>query len=311
MQKTRKKVPTVGKRRARKLQSLEKRPDEQIVLTVETEARDVEAHYDWIGEAFGKPVVQIARPQSRQAWIEVYFEEPAEAELAAEVVRARRGIRGAIVRVTRTRDWLTFWKHHFKPVNIGQQLRICPVWERAAAKAKGRKTILVDPGLSFGTGEHFTTRFCLEMVDRLCQKSAPKSMLDVGTGSGILAIAAIKLGCPKALGTDNDATALEQAVKNAKLNGVADRLTLKTQDITTASPRIKYELVCANILAPVLVQVAPALVGVTKRHLVLSGIREMELDSVAEPYLQQGGREIARDGDGEWGGLLFEFGRTE
>lgn len=306
--KTKPGVPRVGTRRTAEFQSLEKKADEQIVLTAEVAALDVETHYDWIAEAFGHPTVQLTRPNSRQAWIEVYFDNHAAAALAAEVVRARRGVRGAIVRVTRTHDWLTFWKHHFKPVNIGDRLRICPVWEKKAARVKGRETILVDPGLSFGTGEHFTTRFCLEMVDRLCQNSAPVSMLDVGTGSGILAIAALKLGCRRALGTDNDATALEQAVKNAALNGVADRLKLKVQDITAASPRIRYDLVCANILAPVLQQVAPALVAVTRRHLVLSGIREMELDSVAEPYLQQGGREIGRDGDGEWGGLLFEFG---
>jgi ribosomal protein L11 methyltransferase len=183
------------------------------------------------------------------------------------------------------------------------------VWAKHAAKAKGRKTILVDPGLSFGTGEHFTTRFCLEMVDRLCQNSAPVSMLDVGTGSGILAIAALKLGCKHVLGTDNDAAALEQAKKNARLNRVEDRLALRAQDITAAMPKRKFDLVCANILGPLLQQVAPSLARLTKRHLVLSGIREVELDAVAEAYLQNGGREIGRDGNGEWGGLLFAFGK--
>jgi ribosomal protein L11 methyltransferase len=283
--------------------------DEQIILTLETDAARADENYDWLAEAFARPVVQLTRPGHHRVWLEVYFETHIEAAIAEKICARRRGVRATKIRTTRTRDWLTFWKHHFKPQNIGTQLRICPVWSPEAARAPGRKTILVDPGLSFGTGEHFTTRFCLEMVDRVCQNSAPVSMLDIGTGSGILAIAALKLGCKRAIGTDNDGTALEQARKNARLNRTGDRLKFCVQDILTESPRTKYDLVCANILGPLLQQAAPHIARATKRHLVLSGIREMELDGVAEAYLQLGGREVGRDGDGEWGGLLFEFGK--
>lgn len=281
----------------------------QQVLTVEAGGAQADRLYDWLGGAFGRPVVQLSRPGFAHVWLEVYFDTAAEALLADELVKNRRGVRATQLRVVRPRDWLTFWKHHFKAQNIGSRLRICPVWSPGDAKVKGRKTILVDPGMSFGTGEHFTTRFCLEMVDRLCQNSAPVSMLDIGTGSGILAIAALKLGCRRAIATDNDELALEHARKNARLNRAGDRVKFRVQDITAQAPREKFDLVCANILGPLLVQVAPAVARLTRRHLVLSGIRELELDGVAEAYLQQGGREIGRDGDGEWGGLLFEFGK--
>ena len=281
----------------------------QIVLTLETDGARADELFDWLGEAFARPVVQLARPGESRVWLEVYFVEHAEAALAEKIAMKRGGVRATNLRVTKPRDWLTFWKHHFKPQNIGAKLRICPVWSPGAARAKGRKTILVDPGMSFGTGEHFTTRFCLEMVDRLCHNTAPASMLDIGTGSGILAIAALKLGCRRAIGTDNDAVALEQAKKNARLNRVGANVKFRVQDITAVAPREKFDLVCANILTPLLVQVAPAISRLAKRHLVLSGIREFELDGVAEAYMQQGGREIARDGDGEWGGLLVEFGK--
>ncbi len=279
----------------------------QIVLTLETGGARADELNDWLGEAFARPVVQLSRPGDSRVWLEIYFDDPTVAALAEEIAKKQRGVRATKIRVVRPRDWLTFWKHHFKPQNIGARLRICPVWLPRAAHAKGRKTVLVDPGMSFGTGEHFTTRFCLEMVCRLCQNSAPVSLLDIGTGSGILAIAALKLGCRRAVGTDNDETALEQARKNARLNRVGDRLKFRVQDITAEAPREKYDLVCANILGPLLQQCAPVIARTARRHLVLSGIREMELDGVAEAYMQQGGREIARDGDGEWGGLLFEF----
>lgn len=281
---------------------------EQTVLTLEAEGRRADELDAWLSEAFARPVVHFARPTDSRVWIEVYFEKPDEAAIAEKIAAKRRGVRATQVRTVTPRDWLTFWKHHFKPQNIGARLRICPVWMPKAAKAKGRHTLLMDPGMSFGTGEHFTTRFCLERVDQLCRKPVPATMLDIGTGSGILAIAARKLGVRTALATDNDPIALEHAVKNAKLNGIRTGLKFVTQDITTEAPKKKYDLVCANILGPLLIQVAPQIARLTKRHLILSGIREMELDAVAEAYMQNGGREVGRDGDGEWGGLVFRFG---
>jgi len=110
----------------------------------------------------------------------------------------------------------------------------------------------------------------------------------------------------RVLGTDNDAQALEQARRNLALNRLSRRIRLAVMDITTAPPPGRFDLVCANIYARILIEVAPALVRCAQKHLVLSGIREHELDGVAETYLDLGLREIGRDGDGQWGGLVLE-----
>lgn len=281
----------------------------QYIATAEVPHARADELYDELQERFGRPVVQLSRPGHHRVWLEIYFDREADARRAAKALAGLRGVAGTAVRKSEPKQWLSFWKHHFKPQDIGRKLRICPVWRRSEGRRPGRKTLWVDPGLSFGTGEHFTTRFCLEMIDRLCEKRAPLSVIDVGTGSGILAMAAVRLGCRTVVGTDNDAQALVQARKNLSLNRLTARVQLREEDITQRAPARRYELVCANILGPVLIEVAPALAALTGRHLVMSGIRETDLDGVAAAYQTLGGREIARDGDGEWGGLLFEFDR--
>lgn len=276
------------------------------VLTVEAGAAQADALAAWLEARFGKPPVQLQRPMADRVWIELYFDTDVEALIASRVAAGRPGVLGAATRLCRARDWQAFWRHHFHAHNVGERLRICPTWEARRDRAPGRVRLLLDPGLSFGTGEHFTTRFCLEMVDTLCQKSRPLSMLDVGTGSGILAMAAAKLGVRRVLGTDNDPQALEQARKNLALNRLGRRVRLAVMDILVDPPPGRFDLVCANIYARILVDVAPALARCARRHLVLSGIREQELDGVADAYVELGLREIGRDGDGQWGGLVLE-----
>lgn len=287
---------------------------DHAVLTVETGAAEADEVAAWLEARFGRPPVQLQRPGADRVWIEVYFDTDEQAQLAARIAAAQRGAAGIGTRRCRARDWQAFWRHHFHAHNVGTRLRICPAWEarrdRTRAGSRGRATLLVDPGLSFGTGEHFTTRFCLEMVDALCQKSPLVSMLDVGTGSGILAMAAAKLGVRSVLGIDHDAQALHQAEANLKLNRLGRRVRLAVQDITIDPPPGRFDLVCANVYGRVLVEVAPALARCTKRYLALSGIREHELDGVADAYRGLGGREIVRDGDGQWGGLVLEWTRS-
>ena len=281
-------------------------PADQSVLTLEADAAYADELAAWLEARFGKSPVQLQRPDSNRVWIELYFDTDAEAVRASRASAGQPGVLGAGTRLCRARDWQSFWRHHFHAHDVGTRLRICPTWEARRDRAPGRVRLLLDPGLSFGTGEHFTTRFCLEMLDTLCQKSRPLSMLDVGTGSGILAMAAAKLGVRRVLGTDNDAQALEQARRNLALNRLGRRIRLAVMDITTAPPPGRFDLVCANIYARILIEVAPALVRCAQKHLVLSGIREHELDGVAETYLDLGLREIGRDGDGQWGGLVLE-----
>jgi ribosomal protein L11 methyltransferase len=168
--------------------------------------------------------------------------------------------------------------------------------------------VVINPGLSFGTGDHFTTRFCLEMIDSLSLPQAPASFLDVGTGSGILAIAAARLGARRVVATDNDERALEHARANAKLNGMSKRIRWVVSDITAdALPTGGFDIVCANLYGTLLAGVAPALVRAAKKRLILSGIREQETDMVSDAFIEAGARETVRDGNGEWSGLVFEI----
>lgn len=278
------------------------------VLTVETADDLADALAARLEERWNRTAVQLQRPNANRVWIELYFEKDAEALQAAHTVRLWPGVLAAQPRVCRGRDWHSFWKHHFHPRDIGARLQIRPIWKPLCGAARTRKIIWLDPGLSFGTGEHFTTRFCLEQIDKLCATERPRTMLDVGTGSGILAIAAAKLGVKSIAAFDHDPQAIEQARINVRRNraGAAVRLSVRDM-VADGLPKGRFDIVCANVYSRLLIESAPGLARAARHRLLLSGIREQELDSVADAFLAEGGREIARDGDGEWGGLVLAW----
>jgi ribosomal protein L11 methyltransferase len=155
----------------------------------------------------------------------------------------------------RHEDWAESWKKHFKPLEIGRELLIKPSWSRLRAKP-GQRVIILDPGLSFGTGHHPTTAFCLKEVARAARRkgAANRAFLDAGTGSGILVIAAAKLGFAPADAFDYDPDALRVARANARRNSVAEKIRFSQQDATKFRPGRKYSLICANLSAEVLMQ---------------------------------------------------------
>jgi len=278
------------------------------ILTLEIFRDSTEAIADQLESDWGFNVIQLERPGHDHAWLEVYFEDMAEAEVTAAVVRDWPSVRGVQIRRESPRDWQTFWRHHFHTTEIGRHLKIVPVWEKdnQANEPSNRKVIWLDPGLSFGTGDHFTTRFCLEMIDRFVPDGSVKSMLDIGTGSSILAIAAKLLGAERVVGTDHDAIALEQARENLKLNGFEAQIELSVSDILQESPKGSFDLVCANVYTTILIEIAPSVCAAAKHYVVLSGIRDPELELVAETYRALGLKEVFRDGNGEWGCLAFK-----
>lgn len=281
-------------------------PIHQIV-TLEVATTHLERLAEEIETQWQLSVIQLERPHHERAWLEIYFDDLAK----AEVFRAATGhlpeVLATAVRQENPREWQTFWRYHFHATRIGKHLQIVPVWEKDTADIDpARQTLWLDPGLSFGTGDHFTTRFCLERIDAIVPGGGIQSMLDVGTGSSILAMAAQKLGVTRVLGIDHDAIALEQARENLRLNGLEGRVTLDVSDILQQPPHGSFDLVCANVYTTVLIALAPALAACTNKHLVLSGIRDPELDDVAAAYATRGFIERFRDGDGEWGGLAFE-----
>ncbi len=193
---------------------------------------------------------------------------------AAEPVRARLAVRAALSRMRdprlrRTRVnwreldarlWEMDWREHFQPVLAGRSLAVVPPWTRARFGA--RRRVVIHPGMAFGTGQHATTRACLEMLER-CAVPPPARALDVGTGTGVLAIALAKLGVRHVLALDTDPQALAAARGNVRRNRLGRRVRLSSLALDTVRPHAtratRYPLVVANLYLDVLVALAPAL----------------------------------------------------
>ncbi len=159
-------------------------------------------------------------------------------------------------RALREEDWAHNWQKYYTPFPVGERLYIVPEWERGRAVPEGRTPVYLNPGLIFGTGSHGTTRLCLEGVEKHIVPGAP--VLDLGCGSGILAIAALVLGASRAVGCDIDPKAVRVAQENAAYNGVERRLSVFCGDVTadealSAQLDGQYPLVLANIIADVII----------------------------------------------------------
>lgn len=181
-------------------------------------------------------------------------------------------------------DWENSWKQYYHPIEIGRRLAVAPSWE---AYKSNRVTLRLDPGMAFGTGTHETTFLCLELLDTLVQGG--ETVLDIGTGSGILAVAALLLGAKSALGVDIDPMAVQTAAENAERNGVQQQFTVKVgnlADYTTG----QYDIITANIVANAIIQLAPAAAPLLAPggKLIASGIIEERLPEVVAALEQSG-----------------------
>ena len=282
-----------------------KPPNNGGLLNLLVPADKAETICEWVREALQKEPIEVVRPLAEESLIEIYFDSVLEAEIARQALPDGLGIRTAETKEYKEQDWTTFWRHHFHAMELGKTLRIVPEWETAPEDK--RINILINPGLSFGTGGHFTTRFCLEALDEAVRTLQPQSMIDAGTGSGILSIAAIKLGIPDVAAFDHDPVCIEQCAINAARNGVKERIRFFQADVLDPAWCAKpADLVCANILTSVLLDSAPLIKRAAKKRILLSGIREIEADAVADTFIQLGCREVSRDGDGQWCGLILD-----
>lgn len=262
----------------------------------------------WLENACDATPVEMEFVDQAIIWLEAYFEGETPAKLMMYAFNDAFPEVEAVVRHCGAKDWTTFWQHHFQPVAVGKSLMILPEWLRGKHEVpEGREVILINPGLSFGTGNHFTTRFCLEMIDRLHgQGFHPERMLDAGCGSAILSIAARKFGWTNILAVDFDATALEQAAENLLLNGISDGITLEVKDLTRSWFDQSYPLLAANLYGGLLMELAPQLVRACSGTLILSGIRTIEADAVATIFGQLGAVEKVCEADHEWCGMLLD-----
>ncbi len=186
--------------------------------------------------------------------------------------------------------WAEAWKSFFKPLSFGTRLWVVPRWESAEENeamladlplSDDALVVHLEPGLAFGTGQHATTSLCLTLLEQDLQ-TPPPTLLDVGCGSGILSIAAARLGVAQIHAVDNDALAVRIAAENVEANGVAEVVSVSGEPLNDSTPR--YAFVVANIIAPVLIDLAPSLIAAMEPGgtLLLSGILVPQLDSVKQ-----------------------------
>ena len=210
-------------------------------------------------------------------------------------------------RIVHEEDWANAWKDYFHVTHIGQRLVIRPSWREYTAK--NQEVILtLDPGMAFGTGLHPTTRMCLEQIELRTQPGM--RVLDVGTGSGILAVAAAKLGASSVYAIDNSSVAVESAIANAAMNDLSEHIqvVLGVLDETEAARMAgQYDLVVANIIAHIIGSIAPQLAQTLAPSgiLIVSGIIEARLHDAEDPLLAAGLEQVEKVMIDDWIALIL------
>lgn len=203
----------------------------------------------------------------------------------------------------RHEDWAESWKRHFKPISIGSRLLIKPSWSRRKPVA-GQAVVVLDPGLSFGTGQHATTSFCLRELTRNRRAQQSQALLDIGTGSGILAISAAKLGYAPVEAFDFDPDAVVCAKVNTRRNRVESRIQLHRGDLTKLPLKStrRFDIVCANLICDLLLAERQRILNRLKPDgvLVLAGILQTQFAQVQSAYEKAGMKLIRSRVEKEW-----------
>lgn len=205
-----------------------------------------------------------------------------------------------------TASWLEAWKDSFKPIET-KSFRVCPPWERDESSSK--KEVIIEPALAFGTGQHETTQICLKLIESYLEKNSPsskKQIMDLGTGSGILAIAAVKEGLTNLVALDIDDDSVAAAKSNAKMNAVSFEVYKSDlESFLKEKEAQNYDLIIANILLPVLQKTVPAMSGITSQgsELILSGLITEQKDEMLKVASESGFELLEELTQGDWLGL--------
>jgi ribosomal protein L11 methyltransferase len=260
--------------------------------------------------------------KSGETTVTVYtLEKPARPRMLASLLRSELtrirscGLNTGAGRVSIARvpaeNWAESWKRHFKPMEIGSALLVKPDWSRRLPR-KGQEMVVLNPGLSFGTGQHPTTSFCLRQLVAHRERGGRGSFLDIGTGSGILAIAAARLGFAPVDAMDFDPEAVRTARANARVNGVEKQLRIRCADLTRLPrhERRRYHLICANLVSNLLLSEQARILERLRPDgmLVLAGILKSEFPHVRSAYESAGLKLAASQTGKEWRSGAFVRG---
>lgn len=231
----------------------------QLTVPSSADTSDGLTNFLWEHGALG--VVEEESPTEPPRLRAFFPYATSSADLLAKVTAYRASLRSLGFHVDPTApeitplldgDWANAWQQSFPPLEVGTRLLIVPPWEaRPEGATRGRVQLVIEPGRAFGTGHHGSTEGCLALLEEaLSARDAPRPpVLDIGTGTGILAIAAVKLGAPSAVGIDMDPDAIRAARQNADQNGCSDRITLALQDADAPLPGESFRLIVANLLS--------------------------------------------------------------
>lgn len=246
------------------------------------------------------PMPGVRGPNPGEAIVIAYFEdldtaEAVRAQLAEDFPDAR-----VLLEEKPQQDWSNEWKALIKSVQVGR-LWVGPPWEADAAP-QDKVRIVIEPKMAFGTGDHPTTSLCLAAIDAYMGSHPGASVLDVGTGTGVLAIAAKKLGASRVVGTDNDPTSVELAQENATVNSTPD-VELSGKELTQVKG--PFDLVVANILANTLIALAPLIAPKVKERLILAGVLAHQKAEVEAAFTAHGLIPEPGAAQGEWVRLDF------
>ena len=267
-----------------------------LQVTLDLEGRDPGAAEDaffalgssavTLGDAADHPILE-PRPGETPLWPDVrvtaLFDAATDPVALTTALAAALDVDAAAIACERLEDraWEREWLKDFKPMRFGRRLWICPGGQQVDPSADSPVILELDPGLAFGTGTHATTAMCLEWLDGADLRD--RAVLDYGCGSGILALAALKLGARSAHAVDIDPQALLATGENAARNGLSARLVVQPVEAALPGP---FDVVLANILAGPLVELAPILAGLTRGRgsVVLAGLLDEQAETVAAAY---------------------------
>jgi ribosomal protein L11 methyltransferase len=284
----------------------------KISIATSPEAEDAVAQL--LENAFGQLPSSYTHVETRTTTVTVYLtkkpvlDRAKRAEIAADFRRIKgvgfdAGSGKLSLAKVKHENWAESWKRHFKPLEIGPELLIRPSWSKRRAR-KGQAVVVIDPGLSFGTGQHPTTAFCLQQIVSRRRPGERQSFFDIGSGSGILAIAAVKLGYAPVQAIDCDLEAIRIAHANARQNRISHRIVFRPQEVATLPrrPRSKYTLICANLISNLLMKERGRILAQLEPAgmLVIAGILKEEFAEVQKAYEAAGLELVAAKTENEW-----------
>ena len=288
----------------------------RISVTTSLDAEDAVA--EMLTSLFGAATAAYFNVETGVSIVSLFLDQKPDskrvkAELAANLKRIvdcglKIGSGQIEVAKVKREDWAESWKRHFHPMEIGDALLVKPSWSKRRPKRR-QAVVVLDPGLSFGTGQHPTTSFCLGEIVRCKKAGAKQSFLDIGTGSGILAIAAAKLGYAPVQAFDFDPDAVRVAQENAHKNKVKFKLTRGDVTKLSLKPARQYDLVCANLISNLLIAERRRIVNRLKPNgtLVLAGILAIEFGEVQTAFEKLRLKLVAKRVENEWCSGSFCF----